>query len=328
MSVMDFNTEIGKNIDHAASLLKAGEIVAIPTETVYGLAGNGLSAEAALKIYKAKNRPLHNPLILHISDWAKIENLVTNLPEQLQPLVNHFREGPLTLLLPKSKIVPDIITAGLDRVAIRVPAHPITKLLLTSIDIPLAAPSANPFGYISPTTADHVFKQLKGKVPYILDGGPCSIGIESTIIGVEEEQVIVYRLGSMDVNELEDIVGPILLPQKLRDSKSIVAPGMLKQHYSPRTKFFFGNDLSEVLKRHERSQIGGLVFSHKIDALDSDKQLVLSPEGNLNEAAVNLYRYMHLLDNMNLDAIWAAPLPEEGIGNAINDRLERAGSKC
>jgi L-threonylcarbamoyladenylate synthase len=324
---MKFQTDIGQDLNKAADLLLNGEVVAIPTETVYGLAGNGLSSDTAVKIYKAKNRPLHNPLILHISEWSKLDNLIDYIPQPLQHLMDHFQSGPLTLLLPKSALIPDIITAGQDRVAIRIPAHPITRLLLQSINIPLAAPSANPFGYISPTTADHVYQQLNGKIPYILDGGPCSLGLESTIIGVEREKIIVYRLGSLDIDQLEAIVGSIELKSQYKKNESVAAPGMLKQHYSPKTRFYYNIEVLDLLDIHAKASIGGLVFQHKNPSLDPNNQLVLSTEGNLDEAAANLYKYMHILDNMNLDAIWAESIPKIGIGKAINDRLERAASQ-
>ena len=226
--------EIGLNIEKAAELLNAGEIIGIPTETVYGLAGNALNEDAILQIYSAKNRPKFDPLIAHTDSLEKVEDLVKNIPEKAATLAKHFWPGPLTILLEKKLNVPDLLTSGLSRIAIRIPNHPLTKQLLSKLDFPLAAPSANPFGYVSPTTAQHVQDQLGDKIPYILDGGPCKVGLESTIVGFENDEVIIYRLGGTKVEEIEKLIGPVKI--QVNESSNPAAPGMLKSHYSPGRK--------------------------------------------------------------------------------------------
>ena len=192
-----YHTTIGKDLDQAKMLLERGELVAIPTETVYGLAANGLSVAAIARIYEAKNRPQFNPLILHVANLEQAQRLVTELPDACKRLMQAFSPGPITYLLPKSSLVPDMVTAGSARVAIRIPAHPMALELLTMLDFPLAAPSANPSGYVSPVSALHVFEGLQGKIPYILDGGNCTVGLESTIVGFEEGKVVIHRLGGI-----------------------------------------------------------------------------------------------------------------------------------
>ena len=187
--------EIGKDIEKSAALLASGELVAIPTETVYGLAGNALDEKAVVQIFKSKNRPRFDPLIVHVAGIDQVYNYVESIPEELKALAEAFWPGPLTLLLTKKSIIPDLVTSGLGKVGVRVPNHALTLSLLERLDFPLAAPSANPFGYISPTSASHVQDHLGDKLAYILDGGHCEVGLESTIVGMEEGQVIIYRLG-------------------------------------------------------------------------------------------------------------------------------------
>src|SRR5690606_29491053 len=230
--------EIGTDIQKAKQLLEAGELIGFPTETVYGLAGNALNTDAVMKIYETKNRPNFDPLIVHTSGIDQISRYTYPIDAELQKLVDKFWPGPLTLLLKKKPIISDHVTSGLDTVAVRVPDHPLALDLLKSLDFPLAAPSANPFGYISPTRPEHIQDQLGEKIPYILDGGECSVGLESTIIGIEEGQVIIYRLGGTEISAIEEIVGKVLiLPQSSSNPKS---PGMLKSHYAPRKSFILG----------------------------------------------------------------------------------------
>ncbi|MFZ4635519.1 MAG: L-threonylcarbamoyladenylate synthase, partial [Saprospiraceae bacterium] len=189
------DTKIGSDLSRAVHLLNDGYLVGIPTETVYGLAGNALNPAAVASIFEAKNRPSFDPLIVHISDATELTRYALTLPEAARRLASLFWPGPLTLLLPRRAVIPDLVTSGLDRVALRVPAHEMALQLLQALDFPLAAPSANPFGYVSPTTAQHVVDQLGGRIPYVLDGGACAVGLESTIVGFEADGVVVYRLG-------------------------------------------------------------------------------------------------------------------------------------
>lgn len=227
---------IGKNIDHATALLLRNDLVAIPTETVYGLGGNAFSDEAVAKIFAAKNRPSFDPLIVHTSDWERLEAMVKDIPSQAHLLAQAFMPGPLTLLLPKRAIIPDLVTAGSPIVAVRIPKHPLTLKLLEKLPFPLAAPSANPFGYISPTTPEHVARQLGDKIGYILDGGPCTVGVESTIVGFKADQCIVFRKGGVAVEAIESIVGPVEV--RTHSTSNPQAPGMLQSHYAPLVPLF------------------------------------------------------------------------------------------
>ncbi|WP_209331550.1 L-threonylcarbamoyladenylate synthase [Lunatimonas salinarum] len=318
--------ELGSDIHRAAAILKGGELVAIPTETVYGLAGNALDPVAVTKIFDTKNRPSFDPLIVHVADTDQVYRYIREFPEELRKLADAFWPGPLTLLLPKKDIVPDLVTSGLDTVAVRVPSHPVTRALLKVLDFPLAAPSANPFGYISPTRAIHVEDQLGDRIPYVLDGGDCSVGLESTIVGLEQGQLIIYRLGGLSVSAIEEVVGPVLiLPQSSSNPKS---PGMLKSHYAPRTPVVLG-DLDELIVQFGRQgeDFAVLSFTKDYQGIDDRKKVVLSPEGDFGEAARNLFSGMRFLDKAGVSVILAEELPEKNLGKAINDRLRRAAAR-
>ncbi|GAB2773726.1 L-threonylcarbamoyladenylate synthase [Rhabdobacter roseus] len=301
--------------------MENGELVGIPTETVYGLAANALDPKAVLSIFETKNRPSFDPLIVHIDSVAKVPVLAAQVPPLALQLAEAFWPGPLTLLLPKRAIIPDLVTAGLDTVALRVPAHPLTLELLRSLAFPLAAPSANPFGYISPTTARHVAEQLGAQVPYILDGGECGVGIESTIVGFPEGQPTIYRLGGLSVEAIERVVGPVqLMPHS---SSNPQAPGMLKSHYAPRKPFFLV--AKETMEKVPED--GYLLFDTYLDEVPAKYQRVLAPGGNPSEAAHHLFAYLRELDALPVSRIWAEPVPDAGLGRAINDRLRRAAAR-
>jgi len=313
--------EIGTDIEKAASLLRRGKLVAIPTETVYGLAGDAFNEAAVLSIFEAKNRPQFDPLIVHSSGIEWVKEHVAEIPQIARRLMDEFWPGPMTLVLPKKDIVPDLVTSGLDNVAVRVPSHPMTQKLLHKIDFPLAAPSANPFGYVSPTTAQHVNDQLGDKIDYILDGGPTKVGLESTIIGFEDGKPIVYRLGGLSIEVIEDLIGSVEVT--LNQSSDPKAPGMLKSHYAPGKPLYFGNP-GEMITEFEGKRIGFLGFMTRLEFLPPDRQLILSPHGDLHEAAVNLFAFMREFEKFPVDLILAERLPEIGLGKAINDRLRRA----
>ncbi len=313
---------IGTDIQHAAALLRTGEVIGMPTETVYGLAGNALNEDAILKIYTVKNRPKFDPLISHTNDLQKVRQWVKTLPSKAEQLADAFWPGPLTMLLEKKPEIPDLLTSGLPRMAFRIPNHPLTLDLLAQLDFPLAAPSANPFGYVSPTSAQHVNDQLGDKIPFILDGGECTVGIESTILGFEGNEVIVYRLGGLSLEEIETVVGPVQM--QLNKSSNPVAPGMLKSHYSPGKPVIIG-DIATEMKRHAEKKVGIISFSQ--DFPDADQICVLSPAGNLPEAAKNVFKALRELGNADVDVILTESFPNEGLGRAINDRLERAAAK-
>lgn len=317
---------IGTDIEKAAEILRQGRLVAIPTETVYGLAGNALNESSVTRIFETKNRPSFDPLIVHVSGPEDVDRYVNDYPEELRKLGDVFWPGPLTLLLPKKDIIPDLVTSGLDTVAVRVPSHPVTRTLLSQLDFPLAAPSANPFGYISPTAASHVDEQLGDKIEYVLDGGDCEVGLESTIVGYERGQLIIYRLGGIPVSEIERVAGPILIvPQSSSNPKS---PGMLQSHYAPRTPMELG-DLDALLPEYKArgESFAVLSFSRSFPEVKESLQVALSPSGNFGEAAHRLFSAMRSLDKAGVSVILAEELPEKNLGKAINDRLRRAAAK-
>lgn len=313
---------ISKDINKAITLLKANKLVAIPTETVYGLAGNIFSEDAIKAIFQTKGRPHFNPLIVHIGSTEDLEAIVSYVPEKAKRLAKVFWPGPLTLVLPKKDLIPDLITSCKSTVAVRIPNHPLTLELLNKLEFPLAAPSANPFNRISPTTAEHVEGYFKDDIELVLDGGPCKKGIESTIIGFEDDEPIIYRLGSTSIEAIESVIGPIKIKNENNELPS--APGMLDRHYAPITKTILTANIKNAMKNCSGLKIGLLVFNEYLDD-DVSFKIVLSNTGNdLDEAAAKLYDALHTLDKEDLDIIIAERLPDYGIGKSINDRLERA----
>lgn len=313
--------KLGKDIAVAKAHLKKGELVAIPTETVYGLAANGFDAMAVARIYEAKQRPAFNPLILHVADIERVNRLVSNFPDKARKLAEAFWPGPLTLVLPKSELVPELVTAGNQTVAVRVPRHSITLELLQQLDFPLAAPSANPSGYISPTQPQHVLDQLDNKVAYVLDGGPSEVGLESTIVKVDEHDVVtLLRPGGLELEAIEELVGEV---QQLKGSK-IEAPGMLSSHYAPGKQVLIG-DPEELSAAYPDALV--LAYKQTLRSIPFDRQLVLSPSGNLREAAANLFSYLRQLDGQTGSHIIVEPVPDHDLGLAINDRLCRAAAE-
>ncbi len=311
-------TIIGTDISYAKKLLEQGDLVAIPTETVYGLAANALNGAAIARIYEVKNRPRFNPLIMHvpgiehIGRYAAISKLELKIAGALMP-------GPLTLLLPKTESVPDILTAGSDKVAVRVPAHPLTQQLLQQLSFPVAAPSANPSGYVSPVTANHVLENLDGKIPYILDGGPSEVGVESTIIECTSTSVIVHRFGGITLEQIRAAAGmPVILQT---NSQKIVTSGKLKSHYAPNIPLYMGN-VAELASVYEGKRIAVITLSPS--ELEGVTSFPLSASGSLAEAAANLFSTLRRIDQEDFDVILAEKMPEQGLGRAINDRLHRA----
>ncbi len=295
---------ISNSIDKAAALLVAGEVVAIPTETVYGLAGNLFNPSAVEKIYTLKNRPRNNPLIVHVKGLEATLPLITEFPKPLQQLAEKYWPGPLTVLLKKSKLVPDSITAGSDFVAIRVPAHPLTKQLLEQIPFPLVAPSANPFTRISPTKAEHVEQYFGDSIPCILDGGSCSVGLESTIIGMNNDTPLLYREGVLGKLLLESLIGPIekFNPQK----NTILTPGQWPRHYAPLTKTILCK--REEIMLHVKDNTGIIVYKEPLLSVNTNQQHILSETGNLVEAAKNLYQILHHVDKQKYETCSSIPL--------------------
>ncbi|HTF81834.1 MAG TPA: L-threonylcarbamoyladenylate synthase [Cytophagales bacterium] len=312
---------IGNDIKYCKAVLDGNGLVAIPTETVYGLAGNGLSKLAVSKIFEVKKRPFFDPLILHTDSMDKIMSFVDFMPDEAQILAKAIWPGPLTLVLQKKALVPDLVTSGLPTVGVRIPAHPLTLELLSKLDYPLAAPSANPFKYISPTTAQHVQDQLGAYIPYILDGGACTVGVESTILGFEDGVPTVYRFGGLAVESIEALIGTVRILTQNETNPS--APGMLKLHYAP-TKKLVVDDLAN-LDKYLGKRLGLITFTTFVK--EAHVCRVLSPNCRLDEAANNLFATMRELDNLDIDLILAERFPDQGLGKAINDRLYRASVK-
>jgi len=313
---------IGNSIQEAKEWLEKNDVVGIPTETVYGLAGNALREEPILRIFEVKNRPKFDPLIAHTDSVDKIKGLIKQFPDQALMLAERFWPGPLTLLLDKKEIVPDILTSGHDRVAVRIPNHPLSLRLLSEIEFPLAAPSANPFGYVSPISANHVEDQLGDKIPYILDGGESRVGVESTIIGFEKDAPTIYRLGGLEIEEIEKVIGRVEMNINVSSDPS--APGMIKSHYSPGKQMKLG-EIAQNLKNVDRNTTGVISFTDHFD-VDDRNLFVLSPSGDLREAARNIFKALRKMDQPHIKTILAELVPEKGLGKAINDRLKRASA--
>lgn len=317
------HTTIGTDIDHAAGLLKQGKLVAIPTETVYGLAANALDTSAVLNIFETKGRPSFNPLIVHVHHVSCFEKYASDIPELVYLLTKKFSPGPLTFVLPKKDIIPDIVTGGGNTVALRIPDQPLTLELLRILDFPLAAPSANPFGFISPVTAQHVFDQMNGKIEYILDGGQCEVGLESTVVTCKEDEIIILRAGGITPDMMRTVCSRITLD--LNISSNPRSPGQLKSHYAPVTPFMIGF-IDELLQMYKDKKVAVLSFQKKYESPNILCHEILSSSGDLKEAAKNLFSAMRKLDALNADIILAEYLPDEGLGMAINDRLRRASA--
>ena len=315
---------IGQDIDHAKELLLRSELVGIPTETVYGLGSNALDERALARIFVVKNRPKFDPLILHIPSFDKVKNIAKFFPDKAIALAKRFWPGALTLILPKKNHIPDLATSGLNSVAIRVPDHPLTLDLLNNLDFPLAAPSANPFGYISPTTAKHVNEQLGNKIPYILDGGRCGIGIESTIISFTDKVPTIMRLGGLSLEKIQSIIGNVRLQDDLSSQPQV--PGIMKSHYAP-SKILILGDIGDQLIKFAKGRVGILSFQKEFSQVPKNHQFVLSTKGDLEEAASKLFSALRSLDKLDVDFILAEKFPDHGIGRAINDRLKKASAK-
>jgi L-threonylcarbamoyladenylate synthase len=311
---------IESNLAAARAILEKGDLVAIPTETVYGLAANAFNADSVIRIFETKNRPHFDPLIVHVASIDRVRDVVAELPPVSLTLMQTFWPGPLTIVLRKSNRIPDIVTSGLDTVGVRMPHHPLTLELLRSLDFPLAAPSANPFGYISPTTALHVAEQLGDRISYILDGGTCSVGVESTIIDCTGKTPIVLRLGGTTVEQITEAIGPVEV--NTVSTSAPLAPGMTLSHYAPRKPMRIGS-IPDLLKE-TKGEVSVLSFQ---DAYPNHRNFRLSEKGDLNEAARNLFSAMRMLDSDTSNTIIGEWVPDVGLGRAINDRLRRAGSQ-
>lgn len=308
-----------QNIERASRLIREGGVVAFPTETVYGLGASAFDALAVARVFELKARPRFDPLIVHIANVREVDTLAASFPTAARKLAEQFWPGPLTLVLPKHPVVPDVVTAGLASVAIRQPDHPVALALIRAARVPIAAPSANQFGRTSPTTAAHVAEQFGEQLELILDGGACRVGVESTIVSFVEPTPVLLRPGGVALEDIVAAIGPVALPTS--DGDRPLAPGQLPSHYAP---------LTPLRLLHERDsppsagRIGLLSFRRPPNTDGLTAVEILSEEGDLREAAANLFAAIRRLDAQRLDWILAEPVPETGLGRAIMDRLRRA----
>lgn len=309
------------SIRDAARTIREGGVVAFPTETVYGMGANALDPRAVARVFELKGRPLFDPIIVHVPGLHAAKALTSSFPGKALRLAEQFWPGPLTLVLEKAPCIPDIVTAGLPRVGLRVPEHPIAIALLREAKVPIAAPSANPFGQVSPTTAQHVEKAF-GRAIQVLDGGSCPCGLESTVVLVtdDDQAPMLLRPGGIPLEALQEVVGKVQ-PGGAEHAINPPAPGMLARHYATSIPLFL--DPTDL----PFQRIGWIGMGHpsvpsRYHAVES-----LSEQGDLGEAAANLFRALHRLDEQGLEAIWAQTVPDTGIGLAINDRLRRASQR-
>ncbi len=315
---------VGTNLELAADLIRKGELVAFPTETVYGLGANALDPVAVAKIFEAKGRPHFDPLIVHVGSLSDLETLVSDIPDLAKELAARFWPGPLTMVLPKTSRVPDLVTSGLGTVAVRVPDHPMAQALIREAGVPIAAPSANRFGRLSPTRAEHVLEQLGERIAYIYDGGPCRVGVESTVVDLTTSPPRLLRPGGVTLEELGEAVGEVSYLNSSLDgtSETPAAPGMLTKHYAPRTRIVVLDSLNELPMDPTRCAL--LTLMPLEGAVGFRAVECLSSSGDLREAATNFFTAMRRLDDSGAELIVAVQFPNEGLGLALNDRLRRA----
>jgi L-threonylcarbamoyladenylate synthase len=304
--------------------LQQGDLIGLPTETVYGLAANVFNSKAVSQIFSTKKRPTSNPLIVHVASINQARALVKRFPPKAEQLAKAFWPGPLTLILPKNQTVSALVTADQDHVAIRIPNHPTALSLLNQLDFPLVAPSANPFNRINPTTPEHVDAYFPSI--YTLDGGPCKSGVESTIVGFEGDEVVLLRHGAISIEAIEAHVGRIL--NRTAASEKASLPGQHKKHYAPNCQLIVTYEPLFMLSAVKKKKVGILWFQAvQIESIHVAVNLVLAPSGDLEEAAKNLFAALHTLDGMGLDLIIVERLPAHGLGITINDRLDRAATQ-
>jgi L-threonylcarbamoyladenylate synthase len=320
-------TDLRIDVSQAGSLLRRGEVVAFPTETVYGLGADALNARAVARIFEVKERPAFDPLIVHIADLQAIYELVEEVPAAALHLAEQFWPGPLTLVLPKKAHVPDLVTAGLPGVGIRIPAHPVAAELLRQTGCPLAAPSANKFGAISPTTAQHVIDGLGAQRIPVVDGGSCAVGVESTVLSFMGPAPLVLRPGGLPIEDICRLIGPVeqAAPDPGAEDCAQPAPGMLSRHYAPRTKLLLV-PVSAIATPRAGQRTGLLTWGKQPLSAGFAQIERLSTDEDLRTCAARLFAAMRTLDSADLDVIIAHQFPERGLGVALNDRLSRASS--
>lgn len=345
LATVDVTAELTTDVSRAAHLIREGGMVAFATETVYGLGANALDPRAVARVFDAKQRPHFDPLIVHVADESGLETLVTEVPALARPLMKRFWPGPLTLVLPKREIVPDLVTSGLPSVAVRIPDHPQARELIRLSGVPIAAPSANLFGRISPTTAAHVLEQLGDRIDAVLDGGPCRVGVESTVLDLstsastatsltgsacegdrETSRPRLLRPGGVTLEEIESVIGSVTCGIPVLEQQGPQpAPGMLAKHYAPAKPVRLVDDWESV---REIADVGILTFRDAPHLTGCRRVEVLSPTGSLAEAAANFFAALRRLDDdAAVGVILAQRFPNEGLGRALNDRLQRASAR-
>ena len=311
------------SVSEAARLLKEGEVVAIPTETVYGLAGNAFEPKALAKIFAAKERPTFDPLIVHIADIAQLTDIAKDIPDSAYKLAEASWPGPMTIILPKKDCIPDLCTSALPSVAVRFPSHPIAQAIIKESGLPLAAPSANLFKHVSPTTAEHVAAQLADRIAGIVDGGPCSVGVESSIISLAGEKPTVLRPGAITPEMFAKVLGDVAIKESTsKPGQPMLAPGQCDTHYRPQVPLYYGEvPAGYTLPEHTVR----IAFGTQTGPIPATVNL--SATGDMVEATSKLYAFMHDLDKSEYDLILVDPIPNTGVGMALNDRLKRASIK-
>lgn len=316
-------TKIIHSVEIAADEIVNGKVVALPTETVYGLGADALNEDAVLKIYETKKRPDFNPLIVHVSGIDEFEKYAEDIPKEVYKLADFFSPGPITFILKKKSVIPDIVTAGLDTVALRIPAHDLFRYVLEISGKPIAAPSANMFGRISPTTAEDVLKELNGKIRYILDGGKSTVGIESTVLSFAEGRVTVLRHGYITKEDVEKLTGRTVYDYtEQEDTVKLLSPGLMKSHYAPMTPLYLAEhtfDLKRLIDELDENNVEGLTKDN-IGIMD------FSMYDNFRELAKHLFSDLRILDERNYKMLFASKVKNQKLGRAINDRLEKASS--
>jgi L-threonylcarbamoyladenylate synthase len=309
------------SVEKAARLLASGDVVVFPTETVYGLGADAFNPVAVARVFELKKRPHFDPLIAHIADSDWVSLLASDVPPLARKLMERFWPGPLTIILRKTEKVPDIVTAGLPTVGIRMPRHDVARRLIEKLGRPIAAPSANPFGYMSTTSADDVASLFDRRLSMILDGGPSSYGIESTIVSLVDGRLRLHRHGSIPLEELEEVVGPVV--EKGRNDKTCESPGELPYHYAPHTPLRIVRGPEEI----EVEDSAYLAFRTPASPVPSKYVKVLSEQGDPREAAARFFSFLISLDRKGVKIIYAEKMPEKGLGKAIMERLRKAAQK-
>lgn len=323
----DVTARITTDLDECARILRSGGLVAFGTETVYGLGADALNATAVARIFEAKQRPAFDPLIVHLADPVDLKSVAASISQRCQLLIDRFWPGPLTILFPKRNEIPELVTAGLSEVGVRIPATEPARELIRRTGRPIAAPSANLFGQLSPTTAQHVREQLAERIDLILDTGPCPVGVESTVVRVPAAgPVQMLRPGGISLEELRETIGEVVVISSLLDGQRPLAPGQLHQHYAPRTPLRIVTDWHTTALDETCGVLCFRQLPARATRIRAQQREVLSPEGSLTTAAANLFSALHRLDQSGCREILAELCPAEGLGLAINDRLRRAAA--